>query len=326
MCKLCIAQVHLSIKLRCIILLFGHKPKIFHLAWSLPIVRFMRPDCINDNCRSNHIIKDGFFYRTSDRKKLQRWKCNKCHKRFSAGSNSKAFGQNKRWANSIVRNLICSGVSLRRAALILGVHRITVARKLCFLAEIAEEEIRKDLFVYPKVNRVQFDELFTIEHTKCKPLSVAMAVEEGTRKIMGFEVSIVPASGHLAVISRKKYGHRPNYKRRGIKRVLGKIQDTLSAESILSTDEDSHYASLIKKLPGVTHISHKGAKGCVAGQGELKKLVYDPLFYINHTFAMLRANINRLFRRTWCTTKKISRLEKHLWVYMHFHNTVLIAK
>jgi hypothetical protein len=40
---------------------------------------------------------------------------------------------------------------------------------------------------------------------------------------------------------------------------------------------------------------------------------------------MLRANINRLFRRTWCTTKKPERLEQHLAVYMDFHNRVLVG-
>jgi hypothetical protein len=39
---------------------------------------------------------------------------------------------------------------------------------------------------------------------------------------------------------------------------------------------------------------------------------------------MLRANINRLFRRTWCTTKKKEGLMQHLAVYMDFHNRILL--
>jgi hypothetical protein len=41
---------------------------------------------------------------------------------------------------------------------------------------------------------------------------------------------------------------------------------------------------------------------------------------------MLRANINRLFRRTWCTTKKKERLEQHLAVYLDFHNRILLSR
>ncbi|MGZ3809720.1 MAG: transposase, partial [Bacteriovorax sp.] len=60
------------------------------------------------------------------------------------------------------------------------------------------------------------------------------------------------------------------------------------------------------------------------GQGELKKVHYDPLFKINHTCAMLRYRINRLVRRTWCTTKKIEMLENHLQIYIAYHNKYLL--
>ena len=53
---------------------------------------------------------------------------------------------------------------------------------------------------------------------------------------------------------------------------------------------------------------------------------YDPLFWVNHTAAMLRANVNRLIRRTWCTTKRADRLADHLALYVHFHNTVLLPR
>jgi hypothetical protein len=38
---------------------------------------------------------------------------------------------------------------------------------------------------------------------------------------------------------------------------------------------------------------------------------------------MLRANVNRLFRRTWCTTKKAQALVHHLAIYADYHNSVL---
>ncbi|MCB0350947.1 MAG: transposase, partial [Bdellovibrionales bacterium] len=72
------------------------------------------------------------------------------------------------------------------------------------------------------------------------------------------------------------------------------------------------------------HLTTPGQRGCVAGQGELKKVAFDPLFSINHTFAMCRANINRLLRRTWCTTKRPDRLVAHLDLYVNFHNRRLL--
>ena len=62
----------------------------------------------------------------------------------------------------------------------------------------------------------------------------------------------------------------------------------------------------------------------MVGQGELKKIGKDPLFSLNHTAAMLRANINRLFRRTWRTTKKPERLADHIALYVWYHNSELI--
>jgi len=38
-----------------------------------------------------------------------------------------------------------------------------------------------------------------------------------------------------------------------------------------------------------THRTVKGRRGSIAGQGELKKIGFDPLFSLNHTCAMLRA-------------------------------------
>ena len=64
----------------------------------------------------------------------------------------------------------------------------------------------------------------------------------------------------------------------------------------------------------------------MTGQGELKKVVYDPIFSLNHTCAMLRANINRLVRKTWCTTKKPERLAMHITLYALYHNLNLKRK
>jgi hypothetical protein len=198
---------------------------------------------------------------------------------------------------------------------------------LAFLARVSEERQQKIQRTLPKVRQVQFDDLITLEHTKCKPLAISLAVESPSRRILGFEVSRIPASGPLAETSRRKYGPRPNERPRGLKNLLSKIRGVLVEEGVtFSSDEDPLYAALVKRhYPGAPHHRYLGGRGCVTGQGELKKLRFDPLFALNHTCAMLRANINRLFRRTWCTTKKKERLEQHLAVYMDFHNRILLA-
>jgi transposase-like protein len=282
--------------------------------------------CPNPQCPSRQFRKYGSYYRPSDGKWVKRWRCNRCKLHFSSATFQKPYRQHKRRANPQVYQLLSSGVSLRRIALLLNLHRTTVARKLAFLSRVAQERQRQFQHVLPKVRHVQFDDLITIEHTKCKPLAISLAVEAPSRRILGFEVSRIPAFGPLAEISRRKYGPRPNERPQGLKNLLAKIKGILEEGASFSSDEDPLYAALVRRqYPDASHHRYLGGRGCVTGQGELKKLRFDPLFALNHTCAMLRANINRLFRRTWCTTKKKERLEQHLAVYMDFHNRILLA-
>ena len=108
-------------------------------------------------------------------------------------------------------------------------------------------------------------------------------------------------------------------------RLFKNLKPYLHPEAVIESDENPHYPNHVKRhVPHAKHIRYKGARGAVSGQGELKKQKFDPLFSLNHTCAMLRANISRLFRRTWNTTKKLESLVDHLWIYVRYHNTVLV--
>lgn len=216
---------------------------------------------------------------------------------------------------------------MRRAALILNIHRTTVKRKVIYLAQkarLTQEELLKK-FTSEKVCHLQFDDLITSEHTKLKPLSVSLAVHKKSRFILGAQVSTIPAFGHLAHLSRKKYGFRENEHALGVRKLLSKIAPFIRKDAIIESDEHKTYPRELRRFfPKMKHKRYKGGRGCVVGQGELKRLHFDPLFDINHTCAMMRANINRLIRRTWCTTKKKICLQDHLDIYIAFHNRVLI--
>jgi transposase-like protein len=286
-------------------------------------------NCPNSHCNSlkngPNAAKDGLYLRASDSRVIQRYKCKLCHKRFSAATSDPSYRQKKRRINSLFLKLISSGVSLRRSALILNVNKKTTERRLRHFGRVYKEKHQKWLLEYQLVNDFQFDDLQTIEHTKLKPLSVTMAVETETRKIIGFEVSRMPATGHLAKISVAKYGKRKDERQQGIDRLFTKIQNQIASNSKIMSDMHPFYKKRVTEyFPNSKYEQVKGLKACVAGQGELKKSSNDPLFKLNHTFAMLRANINRLFRKTWCTTKIPKRLEDHLYIYIHFHNNVLV--
>jgi len=222
---------------------------------------------------------------------------------------------------------LVSRVSQRRIAKGLKIHQLTVRRKLKLLGEQARLFNHRDRLKRPITFELQFDDLETIEHTKLKPLSVTVAVEKGSRYILGFEVSRMPAKGLLAKKSVKKYGYRIDERSAGRNRLFRKIRGKIAPNAIIQSDENPHYKPDVAEFfPGCHHLTVKGKRGAVQGQGELKKVGFDPLFTLNHTLAMMRDNINRLIRKTWCTTKKIQPLIDHLELYVYFHNHHLIPK
>jgi hypothetical protein len=212
-------------------------------------------------------------------------------------------------------------MSLRRLSLNLHLSRTTVARKLLFLGKQAklynEEKARKQ----PLSSSIQFDDMETFEQTKCKPVSITLAVEAGTRRVLGFELAQMPANGPLAAKAREKYGRRKDQRRVKRRELLRRVAKLCTPAVDVASDQNPNYRPDVKEIfPLSTHKAHKGKRGCVTGQGELKKIGFDPLFSLNHTAAMFRANVNRLFRKTWCTTKKVENLGHHLEIYVQFHN------
>lgn len=279
-------------------------------------------------CAHSRLRRHGSFYRTSDSKLIRRFRCARCAGTFSRATFDPWFKQIKRKANDAVFRLLCSGVSLRRTARLLRLHRTTVVRKFRFLAEEARrghEEYLKELERAPLVE-IFFDEMETFEHTKFKPLSIALAVSRD-RRILSAEVARMPAKGLLAAKSVEKYGYRKDERPRALGRMLATLKPIAAPHATFHSDQNPSYPSpLMKTFPGCVHVTTKGGRSCVVGQGELKKLTWDPLFSLNHTAAMFRANMNRLFRRTWCTTKIPQGLRDHLALYTRYHNEVLLAQ
>lgn len=273
------------------------------------------------------ITVHGFYFRRRDQKFVRRFRCLTCKKSFSDATSSLNYRQKKTHLNAIVFRLLCSGVSQRRCARIQAINRKTVVRKLLILEKFCtRDQLSLLANMKGRVFNVQFDDMETWEHTKLKPLSIPLAVEQKTRLIIASDVVRMPAKGKIARQSIKKYGKRSDHRKKGWKNVLETVALVCSDTKNLNilSDSNPHYPFHIRKyLPEASHKTVFGRRGCVVGQGELKAGGYDPLFSLNHTAAMYRANINRLFRRTWCTTKRPDRLLAHIRLYTTFHNRIL---
>lgn len=271
------------------------------------------------------VIRFGSFYRTSDSRRVPRFRCLDCRKGFSVATLHPCYRQHKRQMNEILKRELVSNVSMRRSSLILNLSRTTVARKLQFLAAQARIKFDEKLKDHVPSRIIEFDDLETFEHSRYKPVSITLAVEYKTRKILGFAVSAMPPKGNTAKAAFKRYGRRKDERKTKREEMLSSIKKYVEPDVLIKTDEQPHYPSSIKKIfPRATHSAYRSRRAHSTGQGELKIGGFDPLFSLNHTCAMLRANICRLIRKTWCTTKKMARLKDHLAIYAEFHNSVLI--
>lgn len=219
-------------------------------------------------------------------------------------------------------------MSMRRFALLFNVSRTTVKRKVEFLAQEARKNQKAWLESQEKpFEVVEFDDLETFEHTKCKPITVTLFVERKEGKILDYSVARIGAKGTLAAISRKKYGKRPNESFKKRDELFSRLTKYIDKEALIKSDQSPYYINPIKKyFPNCEHRSFKGKRGAVTGQGELKKTGFDHLFRINHSFAMCRDNLKRLTRRSWCTSKNLEALDDQIAMYVDFHNRFLKTK
>lgn len=285
------------------------------------------PHCKNNSDKQNcvpNVIRFGYFYRSSDSRRIQRFKCLGCAKGFSFATLNPCYRQHKRQMNEILRRELVSNVSMRRASLILNLSRTTVARKLQFLAAQARVNFKRDMSNHIPSKIIEFDDLETFEHSKYKPVAITLAVEYKTRKILSFATSSMPPKGTTAKAAFKKYGLRRDDRKRGREEMLRALSSYVEPNVLIKTDKNPYYPASIKAvLPKATHSAYRSRRARMMGQGELKTGGFDPIFSLNHTCAMLRANICRLIRKTWCTTKLTARLNDHIAIYVDFHNSVL---
>lgn len=293
-------------------------------------IRCPRPDCLSLSLPGPNrrlIVRNGSFHRRSDSRRVRRFYCRSCQVYFSHSTFRSDRYQKRRRLSHPLFQLYNSGVSQRRLAILFHASRQTVVRRIRYLA--AQERLRQEQFLMTHygnqpLGEIQFDDLETAEHTKCKPLSVTLAVDPRTRKILHFRVSRMPAKGHLAEISRRKYGPRIDERPQEWDQFFRELIPYAMPTCTWTSDENPHYPKYLRRHhPGAEHVRVKGGRGSISGQGELKKLRYDPIFSLNHTCAMLRANMNRLFRRSWCLSKTKQGLTDHISLYVGYHNRVL---
>ena len=219
--------------------------------------------------------------------------------------------------NFQLQKLLTDGNSIRACARFLGMTYKNTFNKFLWLTAQAQATRERLRF---SAECIVFDELETIHHTKCKPLSIAIAVNE-KYQILSLQVAEMPAKGRLARFSRRKYGPRKDDRDQVMGQTLRSLQERLmmTPTRILSDAKASYRKHVVANFPMVSYETHNRSmkeRHRERLHEKMQKQKFDPLFAVNQRCAKLRSDIRRLTRRSWCTTKKPENLQRHLDLYI----------
>lgn len=282
------------------------------------------PRCGARSSRTRRFYRRHGFYRTRwNGRVVPRYRCGPCGSTFSPQTFRETYRQHRPDVNAIVLKLYASGMTQRRMAKVLAVSHSTIERKFRFLAELARRAHDAWLSLQTDVSLVHFDEMETFEHTKLKPVSIALAVQARTGAILGVSAEPMGYKGPLAKAAFEKYGPRTDRSGFAIARVLKCVARVAGPHCLVVTDQSSKYPQRLRThLPTATHRAVRRVPPPLA---QRRRNVDDPLFALNVTAAKLRNDLSRLSRKTWVTTKKIPRLDEHLALYVAWNNGYRLA-
>ena len=200
--------------------------------------------CPNSKCQATGgewFSKVGYFKTKWNAQHNPRYLCLKCGMEFGSHSDRAIKGQKKPNLNAEVFKWVCSGVSINRIAESLGINRKTVMRKITWLAREASRfhhhaiesgELNTDF--------VQFDEVETFEHTRLKPISIAIAVQVSTRKIIDIKVATMKNQTKNASIANEKYGDRADTREDACRSVFRTVALVAKQNIKITTDTRPH--------------------------------------------------------------------------------------
>jgi transposase-like protein len=290
--------------------------------------------CTNDQCPSRHLkiksqfIKKGFFRIKRLQQRVRRFQCTLCKKTLSSRTFKADYKHKKMDLNKTLAELLVQGTSLRASSRLLGLTYMNTYLKFLWLRKVIN--LRQGQLRFSAQN-LQFDELETIHHTKCKPLSIAL-VASNRHELLAAQVAEMPAKGRLAEFSRIKYGPRKDERLEQMLKALKLAKQRVHGSVVIKLESDAKpgYQKLCRTVfEDVEYVQHVSRQDRKRLQDRLhekaQKRRFDHLFAINHQCARLRDRIKRLVRRSWCTTKKPENLQLHLDLYVAMQNQLLFS-
>lgn len=277
-------------------------------------------ECPRCKATGDFFTKKGYYKNKNDRQPVPRYRCRNCGKYFSSHTILPTYRQKKPYLNHDIFKLYASATTQRRLAKILNCNLKTVVRKIHFVADQARQYHDKHIANGGiQTSYVQFDEMETFEHTRLKPLSVAIAVRSkmisSTSEIIDIKIASMNCHGHMAGLAQAKYGLRPDTRAQSCADVFATVAKCQRPGQILTvaTDAKSAYPKILNAV--IPTAVHQPVPNRIAHAG-----TSNPMFAFNSIAGKIRHDLSRMARRSWVTTKRPLALQAHLDLYIAWNN------
>lgn len=294
-------------------------------------MRFEPPRCPRSTCPSSHRgapfpwRRRGSFVRKCDGRRVQRFECCTCGRRFSVQSFRLDYRLRSPHLNAALFEHFISKVTHRQSARLLGVSRKTVLHRVRLLGVHCRE------FHRIRLERAQLDGTFVLDELetfetdrRLQPVTMPVLVHWPSFFVVHHVAAPLPARGRLRQHDQRRraererlHGPRKSGSNAAVAACFERLSRCLRAGTCarVRTDLKATYGTILRDVLGARAIHERTP-------AMRRRNHANPLFAINHTFAMLRDGPSRLVRRTWAHAKLRERLAEHTWIWIGWRNYV----
>lgn len=293
---------------------------------------FEPPYCPHADCEKHQLgpfpwRRRGTYRRKCDGRRVQRFECLACRRRFSIQSFRVDYRLKKPALTGDVFEHMVAKTTQRQTARALGVNRKTVAHRLRLLGEHSfefhQERLRRVEARGGVVGHWSLDELETFEsNRRLKPLTVPVLIETGSFFIVHAECAPLPPRRPLKPAAERRLaeieaveGKRRSGSTKAVRACFEQLDRIADPNEPLwvVTDKKKTYPGILRSIFG-QRVRH------VAISSKRTRDTRNPMFRINLTLAMMRDGMSRLVRRSWAGSKVSRCLVLHNWVWIAYRN------
>ena len=292
-------------------------------------IDFVPPRCPNRRCGAHRKPSPGFYRRIGTyqpqcrNEPIPRFKCRLCRRGFSRQTFRLDYRDKQPGKNGTLFQLLASGIGLRQTGRLVGLDVHAVQKKFRKVARHLRLLNRNLLPGLPAGRTYLLDELESFEFSSITPLTIPVLIERTSKFVVAVDVATIRRVAKAGSWRRRwldrfeaKRGRVQDRGRNCVRRVFGRFAKLLGGNSAdFVTDEKALYGRFCRQRFGA-QVAHQTVSS------KLPRTVYNPLFAVNLTDAMLRDNNGRLRRRSWLVSKsgRFLRLQIELFnAYRNWH-------